>query len=31
LILEADRIRVIPADAALRFWREWWDREMEKK
>ncbi len=26
-ILEEDRLRLLPRSQALRFWREWWDRE----
>jgi|SRR5882672_2507486 len=31
LVLERDRIRVLPRDEALRFWRDWWKSEDEKK
>jgi hypothetical protein len=31
LVLEADRVRVIPVDAAVGFWRAWWAREVERK
>jgi HEAT repeat protein len=31
LILEADRIRVLPREEALKFWTSWWKGEQEKK
>jgi hypothetical protein len=30
-ILEADRIRMVPAAQAADFWKEWWDKEREKE
>ena len=31
LVLETDRVRVIPADEAAGFWRKWWAAELERK
>jgi HEAT repeat protein len=30
-VLEADRVRVLSADDALKFWTAWWDEERSKK
>jgi hypothetical protein len=26
-IVEDDRVRFVPADEALRFWKDWWEKE----
>ena len=31
VILDADRIQILSCDEALKFWREWWKAEQEKK
>jgi hypothetical protein len=30
-ILEEGRIRLVPREQAAEFWKEWWNREREKK
>ena len=31
LILESDRIRIVPREKAVRFWKAWWEAEQKKR